>query len=390
MQIKELHQAYKQQFPTSTPTLASIAPGRVNLLGEHTDYNDGFVLPLAIDTQIVLLGSPNNTDEVHLYSLDFEANDSFSLSDISLAESSAWSNYLRGVCAMIIEAGHSLSGMNIVLKGNVPLGAGLSSSAALEVATALFVNELHQLNIDRVELVKLAQRAENEFVGVNCGIMDQFISMMGEKDHALFLDCRSLEYQLVEAPFEKLGQALVVINSKVKRGLVDSEYNLRRAQCEEAVRALQKDLPHITALRDVSVNDLELINNLPIELRKRAMHVVTENQRVLDGVKALGENDLETFGRLLNESHESLRKDYEVSCFELDLLVELTTSLPGTLGARMTGAGFGGSMIALVAEDAVKELQEKVTEEYKKQTGIVPEIFVFGAAQGAITRELSF
>ncbi|HHU61824.1 MAG TPA: galactokinase, partial [Natronincola sp.] len=237
-------------------------------------------------------------------------------------------------------------------------------------------------------LVKLAQRAENEFVGVKCGIMDQFISMMGEKDHALFLDCRSLEYQLVEAPFEKLGYALVVINSKVKRGLVDSEYNLRRAQCEEAVRALQKDLPYITALRDVSINDLELINNLPIKLRKRALHVVTENLRVLDGVKALEENDLETFGGLLNESHESLRKDYEVSCFELDLLVEIATSLPGTLGARMTGAGFGGSMIALVAQDEVKDLQAKVTSEYTQRTGISPEIFVFSAAQGGITRKV--
>lgn len=383
MQTKQLSKIYVKQFPNSLPTIVASAPGRVNLLGEHTDYNDGFVLPLAIDAQITFVGAPNNTNKVNLYSADFKALDSFALEDIKLVQKNTWSNYIRGVCAMLIAAGHPLAGMNIVLQGNVPLGAGLSSSAALEVAAALFIQELNQLKIDRVELVKIAQKAENDFVGVNCGIMDQFISMMGEKDHALFLDCRTLEYQLVEAPFAKAGYSLVVINSGVKRGLVDSEYNLRRSQCEEAVKALRKDLPQITALRDVTIQDFDLIKALPSELRKRAMHVVTENQRVIDGVKALRENDLKTFGRLLNESHESLRSDYEVSCFELDLLVQLTRSISGTIGARMTGAGFGGSMIALTAQDQVEDLKEKINKEYQKQTGITPEIFIFNAAQGA-------
>lgn len=383
MQIKQLYEAYTKQFPDSAATLGATAPGRVNLLGEHTDYNDGFALPMAIDAQIALVGAANNSDKVHIYSLDFKTMDSFSLQDITITETNTWSNYIRGVCAMLIEAGHSLQGMNIVLQGNVPLGAGLSSSAALEVATALFTDELNQLNVDRVELVKIAQKAENDFVGVNCGIMDQFASMMSEKDHALFLDCRTLDYETISAQFEKLGYAIVVINSGVERGLVDSEYNLRRSQCEDAVRELQKDLPEITALRDVSVENMELINALPADLKKRAKHVVTENQRVLDGVKALEANDLQTFGRLLNESHISLRDDYEVSCSELDLLVELTRSIPGTLGARMTGAGFGGSMISLTAQDDIETLKKLVLEEYQKQTGITPEIFVFSATQGA-------
>lgn len=383
MQIKRLTKAYKQQFPGSTPTIGALAPGRVNLLGEHTDYNDGFALPLAIDAQIVLLGAPNNSGEVHIYSLDFEAKDSFPLHSISLVQPNTWSNYLRGVCAVLLEAGHSLAGMNIVLQGNVPLGAGLSSSAALEVATALFIDELHQLRIDRLELVKIAQRAENDFVGVNCGIMDQFASMMGKDGHALFLDCRTLDYETVAARFEQSGYALVVINSGVKRGLIDSEYNLRRRQCEDAVEALRKDLPAITALRDVSVEHLPLIKALPVELSKRAFHVVTENARVFTAVEALRANDLETFGRLLNESHVSLRDYYEVSCLELDLLVEIAQSIPATLGACMTGAGFGGSIIALTAESAVEELKRKVMDKYVKETKKTPEVFVFKAAQGA-------
>ncbi len=388
IQLRKLHEAFTRLFPGATPAIAASAPGRVNLLGEHTDYNDGFVLPLAIDAQIVLLGALNNTDEVHLYSLDFNAKDSFSLQNISLVQTNTWSNYIRGVCAMLIAAGHRLAGMDIVLLGNVPLGAGLSSSAALEVSTALFVDKLNDLQIGRFELIKIAQQAENDFVGVNCGIMDQFVSMLGEKDHALFLDCRTLDYEAIATSFEMEDYALVVINSGVKRGLVDSEYNLRRTQCEEAVRELQKDLPEITALRDVTIEHLGLISALPSELSKRALHVITENQRVLDAVRVLRANDFQEFGRLLNESHASLRHNYEVSCYELDLLVEIAQSLPATLGARMTGAGFGGSMIALIEKTALNELHKRVMEEYVPQTQIIPELFTFSAAQGATIIEL--
>jgi galactokinase len=383
MQIEKLKQAFSEHFPGRQPTIASSAPGRVNLLGEHTDYNDGFVLPMAIDARITLLGALNGTNEVNLYSLDFEAKDSFSLEAITQTEIHRWSNYIRGVCDLLQKDGYNLAGMDIVLQGNVPLGAGLSSSAALEVATALFVDKLNDLKINKTELVKLAQRAENEFVGVNCGIMDQFISMLGEKDHALFLDCRSLDYQTVAARFEEAGCTLVVINSGVKRGLVDSEYNLRRSQCEEAVQLLKKDLPEITALRDVTIEHLDLINALPEALRKRARHVVSENQRVLDAIEFLKADNLEAFGELLYASHESLRDDYEVSCSELDLLVEIARSTPGTLGARMTGAGFGGSMIILTAKSAVEELKNRVMDEYTAKTQITPEIFTFKAVEGA-------
>lgn len=389
VQVEKLQDAFKQQFPGLTPTLMASAPGRVNLLGEHTDYNDGFVLPMAIDARLALLGAPNDSNQVNLYSLDFAAKDSFSLHDLTPAKINTWTNYIRGVCAMLVEEGHSLTGMDVVLQGNVPLGAGLSSSAALEVAAALFIDGLNGLNIDKLDLVKLAQRAENDFVGVNCGIMDQFVSMFGKKDHALFLDCRTLAYETVTTRFEDSGYDLVVINSGVKRGLVDSEYNRRRSQCEGAVTALKQQLPTITALRDVKIEHLELIKALPPTLSKRAMHVVTENQRVLEAAQALKDNDLGVFGRLLNASHDSLRDDYEVSCPELDLLVEIARSIPGTLGARMTGAGFGGSMIVLTAQSQVERLNEQVMKKYVTETKLTPQIFAFKAMQGGTVVSIS-
>ena len=262
-------------------------------------------------------------------------------------------------------------------------GLSLSSSAALEIAAALLIDEIHDLKVHRVELVKLAQKAENEFVGVNCGIMDQFISMMGKAHHALLLDCRTLDYKLIPAHFEMMGYSVVVVNSRVKRGLVDSEYNTRRAQCEAAVASLKTQIPGIKALRDVTAEHLDLINELPADLAKRARHVVTENQRVLDGVQALQNNNLKLFGELLYASHESLRDDYEVSCRELDLLVEIARSIPGTLGSRMTGAGFGGCTVSLVPQDAVDDFMTAVRERYWSQTGIEPELFVFKASHGA-------
>ncbi|HHT74068.1 MAG TPA: galactokinase [Firmicutes bacterium] len=383
MHIETLKAKYHELFPSSAPPICAAAPGRVNLLGEHTDYNDGFVFPMAIDPHILYVGGGNGTSRVRLYSLDFSQLDEFELGHITFSHDHSWANYIRGVCSQILEAGHTLQGMDVVLQGNIPQGGGLSSSAALEVGAALLINELNGLGIDRVELVKLSQRAENEFVGVNCGIMDQFASMMGRKDQALFLDCRSLEYELVPTGFEEMGLSAVVINSGVKRGLVDSEYNKRRSQCEQAVELLRNDLPGIKALRDVSTEHLDLINALPGDLAKRARHVVTENQRVLDGIAALKRGDLEVFGQLLNASHDSLKDDYEVSCAELDLLVEICRKVPGTMGSRMTGAGFGGCTVTIVAQSQVEELKERVLKEYPAKTGITPQIFVFTASEGA-------
>ena len=383
MLVETLKAKYRQLFPDSGPPLCVAAPGRVNLLGEHTDYNDGFVFPMAIDPHILYVGGTNGTSRVRLFSQDFNELDEFDLRNIEFSNQHPWANYIRGVCAQFLAAGRTLQGMDMVLQGNIPQGGGLSSSAALEVGAALLINELHRLGMDKVELVKLSQRAENEFVGVNCGIMDQFASMMGQRDHALFLDCRSLDYELVPTGFEEMGYSVVVIHSGVKRGLVDSEYNIRRRQCEEAVQLLQKELPGIKALRDVSVQHLDLINALPGELAKRARHVVTENQRVLDGVSALKQGDLETFGQLLNASHDSLRTDYEVSCPELDLLVEICRGTAGTLGSRMTGAGFGGCTVTVTPQEQVEGLKKRVLEEYPAKTGIAPQIYVFTASEGA-------
>ncbi len=359
------------------------APGRVNLIGEHTDYNDGFVLPMAIDAKIVLMGAKRQDTTVNLYSMDYQALDSFTMDNIEHTQENSWSNYIRGVCSMYIEAGYSLSGMDVVLQGNVPQGAGLSSSAALEIGTALLLKELNQLEVPAVEMVKLAQKAENEFVGVNCGIMDQFISMLGEQDNCLLIDCRSLDYQLVPVPFSSANSSVVVVDSGVKRGLVDSEYNLRRSQCEQAVYELKKELPKITSLRDVGIDSLDFINQLPEDLAKRARHVVTENNRVIESVKALKNGELEKFGTLMYQSHASLRDDYEVSCKELDLLVELAQKIPGTIGSRMTGAGFGGCTVSIVKNEHLDLFKEKVSREYQEQTGIEPRIFVFNASKGA-------
>lgn len=383
MDPEVLKQKYAELFPESNEPICVAAPGRVNLLGEHTDYNDGFVFPMAIDPHILYVGGLNGTTKVRLFSMDFNELSEFDLGRIEFSEEHGWSNYIRGVADQLIKAGYTLQGMDIVLQGNIPQGGGLSSSAALEVGAALMMSELNSLNADRVELVKLSQKAENEFVGVNCGIMDQFASMMGETDHALFLDCRSLDYELVRTGFEEMGYSVVVIHSGVKRGLVDSEYNIRRSQCEEAVELLRRELPDIQALRDVGVEHLELVNALPGDLAKRARHVVTENQRVLEGIKALEDGDVEFFGRLLNASHESLKTDYEVSCTELDILVEICQNTPGVVGSRMTGAGFGGSTVTIVKKDQVEELRSRVMEDYPAKTGITPQFYVFTASAGA-------
>jgi galactokinase len=355
----------------------------VNLLGEHTDYNQGFVFPMAIDAGIQIAGELNGTGRVNLYSLNYAAKESFLLEEITPSKSNTWVNYIKGVVWQFQKLGLQPQGADLVIQGNVPQGAGLSSSAALEVAAALLLDALHGWGLGAVDLVKLAQKAENEFVGVACGIMDQFASMLGQKDHALFLDCRSLEYEAVPLPLEKQGYAVAVVNSGVRRGLAGSEYNTRRQQCEEAVQRLQNELPGVESLRDVSLVDLSLVNQLPDPLARRARHVVMENARVQQGVTALKAGELEEFGRLLTASHKSLRDDYEVSCAELDLLVELALEVPGVLGSRMTGAGFGGCTIALVPQTSLPAFEKTVSEEYQRRTGIQPEIFVFRPAPGA-------
>ena len=358
------------------------APGRVNLIGEHTDYNDGFVLPVAINRDIMVASRPRDDSLARIYSLDFDAMVEFPMDDIAYDSENKWSNYPRGVARFLQEAGYKLRGLEGIITGNVPQAAGLSSSAAMEVAVAMAFEKASGLEIDPVEMALICQKAENQFVGVNCGIMDQFVSRMGKKDHALLLDCRELEFELV--PLHLEGIKIVVCNTGVKRGLVDSEYNKRRSECERGVGRLEEFLPGIKALRDVDIDDFQKYRyHLKEITEKRCGYVIEENVRVLESVQSLEDNDLVRFGELMNESHIGLRDQYEVSCPELDAMVEIAWNTDGVLGSRMTGAGFGGCTVTLALEDAVEELIEKVNKEYPDRTGLQPEVYVCSAEDGA-------
>jgi len=358
------------------------APGRVNLIGEHTDYNDGFVLPAAIDRSIDFAGRKRADRLVRVHSLDFDAAVEFSLDDIQKDSNNRWGNYIRGVSKYLEEDGHRLSGADLIFGGNVPREAGLSSSAAVEVGTAVFWRNLLRLELDPVYLVKLARKAENQFVGVPCGIMDQFISALGRQDHALFLDCRNLSYRHVPL---RDDVKVVVCNSGVKRALAQSEYEVRLNQCRQAVAQIASTVRPVKSLRDVTPADLEAARPALSEvLFRRARHVVTENQRVLEAVRVLESGDVERFGELMDASHESLRDDYQVSSKELDVLVELAWKQPGVLGARMTGAGFGGCTVNLVRQEAAEAFAEAVRRGYQDALGLKAEIYICEASEGAL------
>jgi len=362
------------------PEVIVCAPGRVNLIGEHTDYNDGFVLPAAIDRNVLLAAAPRADDTVHLLAVDLSSEDEFSLATIARAEGKLWPNYHRGVAAMLQARGISLVGADIAFSSNVPIAAGLSSSAAVEVGAALTFLTLAGQTMDRAQMALACQQAEHEYAGVPCGIMDQFISALGRAGHVLLIDCRDLSFQHVPVP---AGTRLVVADTGVRRALAGSEYRVRRAQCEEAVRLLQPALPGIRALRDVSVADLEQHRHLlPSLVYQRARHVVSENQRVLDTVAALRRGDLAQVGELLAASHRSLRDDYAVSSVELDAMVEAAWEAPGCIGARLTGAGFGGCTISLVYADAVEAFVESLARAYQGRTGRAATIYVTQAADG--------
>ncbi len=365
----------------SEPQLWSLAPGRVNILGEHTDYNDGFVFPAAIDRAIVTVAARRRDSTVRAYSVTFGQADTFSLARLEPTAEAPWSNYLRGVLDQFQRAGFSPCGMDLIVDGDVPVGSGLSSSAALEVATAVAVRELNGLSVDDVRLALMCQAAEREFVGVSCGIMDQFISTLAQEGRALFIDCRDLTYRAV--PLHSQVD-VIVCDTRVPRTLGASAYNQRRRECDTAVASLRARLGPIRALRDVTAAQLEECRNLldPVVYR-RARHVVTENERVLEGLSLLEEGRIEAFGKLLYRSHDSLRDDYEVSCLELDVLVDLAARQPGTLGARMTGAGFGGCTVNLVRRESTAEWIPAVAEGYLGRTGRHCEVYACCAAGGA-------
>jgi galactokinase len=357
------------------------APGRVNLIGEHTDYNDGFVLPMAIDRRTFVAAATRPDSILRCTSNEFSGQLQFTLKP-DLQPSKDWSNLIRGMAASLIRAGYDLSGADLLFESEVPMGAGLASSAAFEIAAGFaLLNLSTDLPIDPIELALAAQRAEQEFTGTQCGIMDQFVACLAVKDHALLIDCRSLEYEPVHLG---MGEArIVVCNTMVKHDLSTGEYNRRRAECQEAVRRLAGNIYEIESLREV---DLEAFNEyyatLPDMIARRGRHVITENKRTLNAVQAIKIGDLGHFGQLMYASHESLSKDYEVSCRELDLLVELAAACPGVFGARMTGGGFGGCTVNLITANEVDHFVERVTTGYENQIGDRPECYICQPSEG--------
>ncbi len=357
------------------------APGRVNLIGEHTDYNGGLVMPAAIEFYTWIAVAARDDRRLVVHSTNFPDSIEVDLEAGEPSPRNHWTDYVVGVAVMLERAGHRLRGADLLVHGEVPIGAGLSSSAAIEVAAGFALLGVSGLTMQRSDLAKLCQRAENEFVGARCGIMDQFISCCGRAGHALLLDCRSLDYRVLPLPEEI---SLVICNTMVKHKLASGEYNARRAECEEGVLRLSRFLPNVRALRDVSLSDLEkYAGSLPETIYRRCRHVVAENQRVTNAARSLERGDLTEFGKLMRASHLSLRDDFQVSCAELDLMVDLAGELAGVFGARMTGGGFGGCTINLVRTESVPEFQRKVAGAYERATGLAPQIIVTPAAAGA-------
>jgi len=356
------------------------APGRVNLIGEHTDYNQGFVMPAAIEIYCWVAIAARDDRKLQIHSSEFDATVSVDLDDPDLTRRGDWSDYVVGTALALQNSGYQLRGANILVRGQVPIGSGLSSSAAIEVSTGYALLDVSRAKINLTKLALACRQAENEFVGARVGIMDQFISAHGRAGHALMLDCRSLESKALPIP---PGVLLGICNTGVKHQLAGGEYNVRRAQCEQGVKLLSSVLPEIQALRDVTLCQLDQHKTLlPEAIYHRCRHVVTENERVQQAADALLNRDLSTFGRLMAESHRSLRDHYQVSCAELDTMVEIACAQPGVIGARMTGGGFGGCTVNLVHADAAEKFKLAVAAEYEKRTQIRPDIYVVATTEG--------
>lgn len=355
------------------------SPGRVNLIGEHTDYNHGYVLPAAIDKAIYLAIAPRADQCCRISALDMGEEHEFGISDLQPTKK-AWPNYLMGVVDQLAKGGHKIVGFNCVFAGDIPIGAGLSSSAAIETGLVYALNYLFDLGIGSLELVKLAQRAENEFVGVQCGIMDQYINIFGEQDHVLRIDCRSLEYEYY--PFDH-DVSIVLFDTRVSHSLASSEYNQRRKECTKGVEIVRRSYPNVTHLRDVSREMLaEFQSQMGEKTYQRCKYVVGENERVLKACCALEKKDLEAFGRYMYETHDGLSRDYEVSCDELDYLVERVKDDPKVYGARMMGGGFGGCTINLIESTEIDRLSKDVGEKYKRLFNADLKVYVTAISSG--------
>lgn len=371
-------QLFNQHFGAA-PTRFFRAPGRVNLIGEHTDYNDGFVLPCAINYETVIAAAPRSDGRVRVMAADFgEQVSEFDLTtEIAHDQAAPWSNYVRGVAWALRQRGYSLGGANLVIAGNVPKGAGLSSSASLEVAVGLALIRLSGLDVDLKTLALAGQQAENDFVGMRCGIMDQFIAALGQADHALLIDCRSLDEQAVPIP---PGVAVIIANSNVKRGLVDSEYNTRRRECETAAAHFG-----VPALRDVSPDIFALhADELDETVARRARHVITENARTEAAAEALAQGNLKRMGQLMAESHLSMRDDFEITVPPIDALVDIIGEvIGGAGGVRMTGGGFGGCVVALAPQEFAPAVEAAIAQKYPAASGLKATVYICQASAGA-------
>lgn len=377
-----LRDAFREKFGDDAPRLFR-APGRVNLIGEHTDYNDGFVFPVAIDRETIVAAKANASARVvRVSSLNVNETVEFDLDNQGPKQRGIWLDYVEGVAQSLQARGLHLSGADMVIESDVPAGAGLSSSAALEISAGMALLAVSEIEVDKVALALAGQQAEHVYVGTKCGIMDQLVAACAVRGHALLIDCRSLE--MTQIPLDTSETVIAICDTRVKHELSSSEYNTRREECERGVRILSEVLPGIQALRDVGISDFRAHEErLPQPIRARCRHVITENARTLSAAAALRANDFDEMGRLMLKSHESLRDDYEVSCAELDALVEIAVSVEGVYGARMTGGGFGGCTVTLVRKRALEKFQETVAAEYNKATGMNPFIYLSEPGDGA-------
>jgi galactokinase len=379
MKESKVKEAFKKEFGGKYRFFA--APGRINLIGEHTDYNNGFVLPAAIDKKIYLAIAPVKGSTVKIKSLDFNEMVEFDIHEAD-ANLPHWAKYPYGVLKEIQADGYFVEGFQAVFAGDIPKGAGLSSSASLESVFAKALNELYALGIDNLSLAKIGQRAEHNYAGVRCGIMDQFASIHGKKDHVIRLDCRSLEHEYY--PLNLDGYQLILADTRVKHSLASSEYNQRRAQCEEGVLILRSNIPAVRSLRDVRPKDVYPYKDMMgMEVFLRCEYVTEENERVLETCDALAKGDMQSVGELLYKSHEGLRKKYHVSCDELDLLVDTAREIDGVMGARMMGGGFGGCTINLIKSSAVEEFKKKTTHVFTEAFGKPPVFYDVNVSDGA-------
>lgn len=378
MDLNHLKQIFSEKF-TTKPRLFR-APGRINLIGEHTDYNEGFVLPAAVNKEIWMLMAPNGTDAFKLYSKDMDESVEFDLSNYATV-SEQWARYPIGVLDQLMKSGSKIPGVDCVFSGDIPLGAGMSSSAALESATVFAFNELFQLGLTKKEMALLAQKAENEFVGVNCGIMDQYASVCSEQDYFLKIDCRDLSFKKFKVDLGAYD--LVLINSMVKHSLVSTAYNQRRKECESVIRKLNANNQRVHSLRDVTLEQLASNRELfSLSEYNRAKYVISEITRVEQACDVIVQNDIPALGQLLYETHEGLKSDYEVSCEEMDYLVNLTKDYPDIVGARMMGGGFGGCTLNLI-HNSCQSTIEKLCGSYEKKFGICPEVYHLKTVDGA-------